>query len=96
MMELIKKSGGSISTKTAAEIASSVTADVFQPITAQMDPLRMGEAQRSMRIAPEDGERLKSNLLKSGALDRLVQDYRRMGLSSVKGRRFSIALRSTI
>lgn len=75
MMELIKRSGGSISTKTAAEIASSVTAGVFQPITAQIDPLRMGEAQRSMRIAREYGERLKSKLLKSGALDRLVQDY---------------------
>jgi hypothetical protein len=75
MIELIKRSGGSISTKTAAEIASSVTAGVFQPITAQIDPLRMGEAQRSMRIAREYGERLKSKLLKSGALDRLVQDY---------------------
>jgi hypothetical protein len=75
MMELIKRSGGSISTKTAAEIASSVTAGVFQPITAQIDPLRMGEAQRSMRIAREYGERLKSKLLKSGALERLVQDY---------------------
>lgn len=75
MLELIKRSGGSISTKTAAEIASSVTAGVFQPITAQIDPLRMGEAQRSMRIAREYGERLKSKLLKPGALDRLVQDY---------------------
>jgi hypothetical protein len=75
MLELIKRSGGSISTKTAAEIASSVTAGVFQPITAQIDPLRMGEAQRSMRIAREYGERLASKLLKPNALDKLVQDY---------------------
>lgn len=75
MIELIKRSGGSISTKTAAEIASSVTAGVFQPITAQIDPLRMGEAQRSMRIAREYGERLKSKLLKPNALEKLVQDY---------------------
>jgi hypothetical protein len=75
MIELVKRSGGSISTKTAADIASSVTAGVFQPITAQIDPLRMGEAQRSMRIAREYGERLKSKLLKPGALEKLVQDY---------------------
>jgi hypothetical protein len=75
MIELIKRSGGSISVKTAAEIASSVTAGVFGPITGQIDPLRMGEAQRSMRIAREYGERLKSKLLKPGALERLVQDY---------------------
>ncbi len=75
MIELIKRSEGAISTKTAAEIASSVTSGMFQPITAQIDLLRMGEAQRSMRIAREYGERLKSKLLKPGAMDRLVQDY---------------------
>jgi hypothetical protein len=75
MIELINRSGGAISTKTAADIASSVTAAVFQPITGQIDPLRMGEAQRSMRIAREYGERLSSKLLKQGALDKLVQDY---------------------
>lgn len=75
MIDIIKRSGGSISTKTAAEIASSVTTGVFQPITAQVDPLRMGEAHRSMRIAREYGERLKSPLLKPGMLERLVQDY---------------------
>jgi len=75
MIEIVKRSNGSISTKTAAEIAASVTTGVFQPITAQIDPLRMGEAHRSMRIAREYGERLKSPLLKQGMLDKLVQDF---------------------
>ena len=75
MLEIVRRSNGSISTKTASEIATGVTAGVFQPIMAQIDPLRVGEAHRSMRIAREYGERLKSPLLKPGMLERLVQDY---------------------
>ena len=76
MIDIIKRSGGSISTKTAAEIASNVTTGVFQPITAQVDPLRMGEAHRSMRIARDIWGAPKNRpCLKPGALERLVQDY---------------------
>ena len=52
------RSGGVITTKTASEIAAQVVTGLFSPITQNIDPLKLGEMQRSMEIAVEYGTRL--------------------------------------
>ena len=71
---LVELIAGGLSTKTASEIAASLAGNLFQPIAAQIDPLRLAEAQRAIRIATDYGQRIASNL-KPGALRRLVYDY---------------------
>lgn len=68
-------SGGSISTKAASEIAAALTGGLFGPITNQVDPLRLGEADRALTVAREYGHRLGSSNLKPDCLQRLVFDY---------------------
>jgi hypothetical protein len=60
--QLIQGSQGLISTKTAADIASSMAVNLLTPIAAQIDPLRLGEMNRVLRIAQEYGERLSERL----------------------------------
>ncbi|WP_374481349.1 hypothetical protein [Zoogloea sp.] len=71
------RSGGRLSTKLAGEFASKIAVGVAAPLYAQIDPNRLGEMQRAMRIAHEYGQRLDkySHNLKPGALDRLVAEY---------------------
>jgi len=52
------RSGGVITTKTASEIAAQVVTGLFSPITQNIDPLKLGEMQRSMDIAVDYGTRL--------------------------------------
>ncbi len=61
LLDLIKKSGGSISLKTSAEIATSLTTGLFSPITGQVGPLHIGEAGRAMSMAGQYGFRLLQN-----------------------------------
>lgn len=75
MLELLERSQGALSTKTACEIASQLATGLFSPLTAQLDPQRMGEMQRMMTIAKAYGERLGLHNLKDGALTRLVEEY---------------------
>lgn len=51
-------SGGVITTKTASEIAAHVVTGLYSPITQNIDPLKLGEMQRSMDIAVDYGMRL--------------------------------------
>lgn len=73
-LRIIAAGQGSISTKTASEIAIELTIGIFSPISAQIDPVRLGEMQRAVNIAETYGERLVGNL-KPGAITRLVGDY---------------------
>ncbi|MBY6265540.1 SppA protein [Azospirillum sp. 412522] len=73
-LRIIAAGQGSISTKTASEIAIELTVGIFSPISAQIDPVRLGEMQRAVNIAETYGERLVGNL-KPGAITRLVGDY---------------------
>jgi hypothetical protein len=77
MISLGARSGGAISTKMAAEVASSLSTKLFEPIAAQIDPLRLGEVQRAIRIARTYGERLADNQrnLKPNAIDELIEGY---------------------
>lgn len=74
MME-IRTAG--LSTKLAGELATKIAAGVAEPLYSQIDPNRLGEMQRAMRIAHEYGERLNkySGNLKPNALNRLVAEY---------------------
>lgn len=75
VMEL--QSGAGLSTRTAAEIATKLATGLFSPIYGQIDPVRLGELQRSTNIASAYGEILaeKSKNLATGAVQQLVADY---------------------
>ena len=61
MLEVIKKSGGVITTKTAAELSATLTTGLLAPIFGQMDPMKIGEDYRSTRIAEDYAARLDAN-----------------------------------
>lgn len=63
------------STKMATEIATNVAVGLLSPIFSQIDPLRLAEVERSLRISAEYGERLGKENLKDGALERLIGQY---------------------
>lgn len=73
LANLIVGSGATITTKTAADIASSISVGLFSPISGQIDPLRLGETERQMKIASAYGQRL--NPKKSDIIEKLVSEY---------------------
>ena len=58
LVTTVQRSGGQISTKTAAEIATNLTVGLMAPIAGQIDPIRLGREQRAMEIASAYAERL--------------------------------------
>lgn len=81
LLEIIQKSGGRITTKTAAELAVNMTVGFLSPIFQQMDPIKIGEDFRSTRVAEEYAKRLDieaQNLIERGdfsAAEVLVRGY---------------------
>jgi len=69
-LELKMRSSGVITTRTAGEIASSLTVGLLSPITAQIDPIRIGEIHRAINIAHDYGLRLNTNANRVGKLIR--------------------------
>lgn len=69
--------GSRVSTKLSAEIASNLTKTLISPISAQIDPIKLGEQKRALQIAKEYATRLNdlSNNLRPSALERLINDY---------------------
>jgi hypothetical protein len=65
----------SFTTKLAAEVARGMAVGLFEPIYAQIDPMRVGEYDRAKRIASEYAKRLGRANLKDGALNTLVEGY---------------------
>lgn len=64
MLDLRVGSRLHITTRTAAELATNLTAGLFAPIFSQIDPDRVAEDDRAMEIAKEYGRRLdKGNLI---------------------------------
>jgi len=57
-LRLRMSSQGIITTKTAAEIANRLAVGLFAPVMERIDPLWVGELQRSINIAKEYGRRL--------------------------------------
>lgn len=52
------RSGGTITLRTATQIATELTTGLFAPLYGQVDPLHVGEAGRAMSIASRYGNRL--------------------------------------
>jgi hypothetical protein len=75
LISIIAQSEGHISAKTSAEIARELAVGLFAPMTAQIEPERLGEVQRAINIAREYGLRLDRQNLKKEALEKLVQGY---------------------
>ncbi|MFO3135500.1 hypothetical protein SCS07_02675 [Legionella pneumophila serogroup 1] len=71
----LKFSGMNFSTKMAAQISTDITTGLFSPIFGQIDPLRVAEVDRSLRIAQEYGFRLANGNLKENKLNALISDY---------------------
>lgn len=67
--------GGMLSTKQSLDVASRVTVGLMSKIYEQIEPLRLGEIARSMRIAFEYGQRLNQGNLQPSALSQLVVNY---------------------
>lgn len=55
---LKRRSRNTITTRTAAEICSKLAVGLISPISAQIDPVKLGEVQRAIKIAKEYGTRL--------------------------------------
>ncbi len=64
--------GKSLSTKAACEIAKSLSLGIVEPIASQIDPLLLGQVDRSMRIAGAYIDRLRPNFL---GKSKLISDY---------------------
>ena len=77
LFDLKVHSGGSVTLKTAMDIASRLTVGLFEPMYEQIDPMRLGEDGRLVKIALEYGSRLDkvADNLGSGALEKLVSKY---------------------
>lgn len=69
---IIQRSGGNISTRTAADIARHVAPQLLAPIAGQIDPARLGELQRAITIAKNYGERLGGD---PNAVQQLIYNY---------------------
>ena len=54
----VERSRGQITTKTAADIATTLAIGLMAPISAQVDPLRLGREQRELDIASHYAQRL--------------------------------------
>jgi hypothetical protein len=67
--------GGILTTKTCAEISSTLARGLLEPVAAQIDPLQLGEAHRAMSIAKRYGALLDTGNLRERAINRLVEDY---------------------
>ena len=78
MVAIVNRSGNTVSTKTAFDVSGTLVAGLFQPIAAKIDPHRMSEVDRMMKIAKEYGERLGGANLKDDSgesLERLISGY---------------------
>lgn len=75
LVELTRDAG--LSTKVASDISSKLTTGLYEPVFAQIDPMRLAEMQRAMEIAFAYGQRLdaKSGNLKSNGLAQLATGY---------------------
>ena len=74
-LQLRFRSGGQVTTRTAADIAAEMAIGSFRPIYEQFDPMRLGDDQRSNLIAYEYGDRIKTKNVKEDTIERLIAEY---------------------
>jgi Serine dehydrogenase proteinase len=79
MLTILRKSGQTISTRLASEIASKLATGLVKPISAQLDPHRIGLAQRGLEVTKAYGKLLanEKNLkfAPETVVNHLVNDY---------------------
>lgn len=75
LLELAGQAG--LSTRVASDIACKLTTGLYEPVFAQIDPMRLAEMQRAMEIAIAYGALLneKSGNLRANGLEKLVSGY---------------------
>lgn len=71
-LKITAGSGGSITTRTASDIAATLAVGLMSPVTSQIDPLKLGEMERASTISREYGYRLTDN---NAAVDKLISGY---------------------
>ena len=59
MLDIKKRSANLITFKTATDVAVKMAVGLYEPIFRQMDPMQIGELNRSMSVARAYGERLR-------------------------------------
>jgi hypothetical protein len=64
----------SMTTRQAADLASRLAIGLFEPVYAQIDPMRLGEINRSVRLASEYARRIARNA-KRDTIATLVNEY---------------------
>ena len=76
-LDIKRRSGGSITPKTASELATNMASGIFAPLYGQIDPLHVGEAARAMSIAGHYGRRLLgySKNINPQALEFIMSEY---------------------
>ena len=67
--------GAGLSTRIASQIAGDLAGGLMEPIAAQVDPMRLAEATRAIKVAIAYGERIARGNLKARSLQTLVNDY---------------------
>ena len=69
--------GSGMTTKSAAEITTRLVIGLYEPVFAQVDPIRLGETSAALQIAASYGERLnkKAKNLRPNALSKLIHAY---------------------
>lgn len=78
MVSIRRDTGGSITTKTAADLAARMVTGLLEPIYRQIDPIKIGENSRAMNITRGYGNRLNlhaRNLRTPQSLEFLVSAY---------------------
>ena len=70
--DLARKYGHRFTTRTAAKIATDLVVGVLSPVAAQIDPLKLAENQRALRIAKKYGEQLGAD---EKCVHRLIYEY---------------------
>jgi hypothetical protein len=63
------------STKMAGEFATNISVGLLTSIYQQLDPIRLAEMDRSLRIAKEYGERLKTDNVREETIEQLLVKY---------------------
>lgn len=64
-----------ITTKTAAEIGSKLAIGIIEPIAAQIDPAKLGDVQRAMKIASDYAERILTDNQELSSVRKLIANY---------------------
>ncbi len=77
LLALKMRSGGTITFKSASQLAASIATGLLSPVASQLDPLSLGEDYQNLHIAHEYGDRLveKFHTVNANAVLALVENY---------------------